>query len=294
MKDTTEGAGPSGRAPEEKRADMPAVEAPQPPMEADDATLAYGERVVSEHLDVTIPDGSFTVIIGPNACGKSTLLRSLARLLPPRRGRVLLDGRDIATYSSKAVARRLGLLPQSSVSPEGITVRDLVSRGRFPYQGMLRQWSEEDDAAIETAMSATGITGLAHRRMNELSGGQRQRAWLALVLAQQTPLLLLDEPTTFLDITYQLEVLNLCRDLHARGDYTLVVVLHDLNLAFRYATNLIVMRDGRIVAQGAPGDVVTAELIEEVYGISCLCLPCPATGAPMIVPLDSSSQEEGA
>ena len=159
---------------------------------------------------------------------------------------------------------------------------------------MLRQWSEEDDAAIETAMSATGITGLAHRRMNELSGGQRQRAWLALVLAQQTPLLLLDEPTTFLDITYQLEVLNLCRDLHARGDYTLVVVLHDLNLAFRYATNLIVMKDGRIVAQGAPGDVVTAELIKEVYGISCLCLPCPATGAPMIVPLDSSSQEEGA
>jgi len=273
---------------------MPAVEPPQPPMEADDVTLAYGERVVSEHLDVTIPDGSFTVIIGPNACGKSTLLRSLARLLPPRRGRVLLDGRDIATYSSKAVARRLGLLPQSSVSPEGITVRDLVSRGRFPYQGMLRQWSEEDDAAIETAMSATGITGLAHRRMNELSGGQRQRAWLALVLAQQTPLLLLDEPTTFLDITYQLEVLDLCRDLHARGDYTLVVVLHDLNLAFRYATNLIVMKDGRIVAQGAPGDVVTAELIEEVYGISCLCLPCPATGAPMIVPLDSSSQEAGA
>ena len=188
MKDTTEGAGPSGRAPEEKRADMPAVEAPQPPMEADDVTLAYGERVVSEHLDVTIPDGSFTFIIIPNACCKSTLRRSLSRLLPPRRGRVLLDGRDIATYSSKAVARRLGLLPQSSVSPEGITVRDLVSRGRFPYQGMLRQWSEEDDAAIETAMSATGITGLAHRRMNELSGGQRQSAWHALVQARTTPL----------------------------------------------------------------------------------------------------------
>ena len=255
---------------------------------------AAGEKEVLRGVSFHVAPGEWVSVMGRSGSGKSTLLRSLARLLPPRRGRVLLDGRDIATYSSKAVARRLGLLPQSSVSPEGITVRDLVSRGRFPYQGMLRQWSEEDDAAIETAMSATGITGLAHRRMNELSGGQRQRAWLALVLAQQTPLLLLDEPTTFLDITYQLEVLNLCRDLHARGDYTLVVVLHDLNLAFRYATNLIVMKDGRIVAQGAPGDVVTAELIEEVYGISCLCLPCPATGAPMIVPLDSSSQEEGA
>ena len=275
-------------------ASTPAAEAPRAPMEARDATLAYGERVVSEHLDVRVPDGSFTVIIGPNACGKSTLLRALARLLAPSRGTVLLDGRDIATRPSRAVARRLGLLPQSPVSPEGITVRDLVSRGRFPYQGMLRQWSTEDDAAVETAMRATGITGLAHRRMNELSGGQRQRTWLALVLAQQTSLLLLDEPTTFLDITYQLEVLNLCRDRHAQGGYTLVVVLHDLNLAFRYATNLIVMKGGRIVAQGPPGEIVTAELIEEVYGIGCLCLPCPATGAPMIVPLDGSRPESGA
>ena len=280
--------------PGEGDAQTPAAKAPRAPMEARDATLAYDERVVSEHLDVRVPDGSFTVIIGPNACGKSTLLRALARLLAPGRGRVLLDGRDIATYSSKAVARRLGLLPQSSVSPEGITVRDLVSRGRFPHQGLLRQWSAEDDAAVETAMRATGITGLAHRRVNELSGGQRQRTWLALVLAQQTSLLLLDEPTTFLDITYQLEVLNLCRDLHAHGRYTLVVVLHDLNLAFRYATNLIVMKGGRILAQGPPGDIVTAELIEEVYGISCLCLPCPVTGAPMIVPLDSAPREADA
>ncbi len=259
------------------------------PLRGDGLTLGYGpERTVSEHLDVSVPDHSFTVIIGPNACGKSTLLRALSRLMAPRAGTVVLDGRDIREHSSKAVARRLGLLPQSSTSPQGITVRDLVARGRFPHQSMLRQWSPDDDAAVARALAATGVADLGGRLVDELSGGQRQRVWLSLVLAQETPLLLLDEPTTFLDITHQLEILDLCRDLHATGRYTLVAVLHDLNLAFRYATHLIVMKDGAVVTAGSPRDIVTAELIGDVYDIECLCLPDPVNGRPMIVPLDAA------
>ena len=254
------------------------------PLQALGATLGYDGHTVSRNLTVSVPDRSFTVILGPNACGKSTLLRSLARLLHPREGTVLLDGRDIAELPSRQVARRLGLLPQTSVAPEGITVRDLVARGRFPHQSMLRQWSREDDQAIDRALAATNITSLAHRTVDALSGGQRQRVWISLVLAQETPLLLLDEPTTFLDITHQLEVLNLCRALHETGEYTLVAVLHDLNLAFRYATHLIVMNEGLVVAEGKPEDIVTAELIREVYQISCICIPDPITGKPMIVP----------
>lgn len=256
------------------------------PLQVIDATLGYADHRVSQALNLSIPDRSFTVILGPNACGKSTLLRSLARLLPPQQGSVLLDGQDIARRPSREVAKRLGLLPQSSTAPEGITVRDLVSRGRFPHQKMLRQWSQEDDYAIDRALAATGVTDLATHKVDALSGGQRQRVWISLVLAQETPLLLLDEPTTFLDITHQLEVLNLCRSLHNSGDYTLVAVLHDLNLAFRYASHLIVMKDGAIVASGAPGDIVSAQLIEEVYQISCICIPDPVTGQPMIVPTE--------
>ena len=261
---------------------------PPHPLEARDLTLGYGGTPISEHLDVAVPDGSFTVIIGPNACGKSTLLRALSRLLDPQAGHVILDGRDIHEYSSKTVARRLGLLPQSSTSPAGITVRDLVARGRFPHQSLLRQWSQADDDAVTSALEATAVSELAHRKVDELSGGQRQRVWISLVLAQQTLLLLLDEPTTFLDITHQLEVLGLCRALNQDG-YTLVAVLHDLNMAFRYATHLIVMKDGAVVAQGSPQDIVTAELIKEVYGISCLCLPDPVTGGPMIVTTEVSA-----
>ena len=248
-------------------------------------TLGYGGAPVSSHLNVDVPDGSFTVIIGPNACGKSTLLRALARLLPPEAGTVFLDGRDIRESNSKAIARRLGLLPQTSTSPAGITVRDLVARGRFPHQSLLRQWSSTDDDAVANALAATGVSDLASRRVEELSGGQRQRVWLSLVLAQETPLLLLDEPTTFLDITHQLDVLRLCRKLHHDG-YTLVAVLHDLNLAFRFATHLIVMSEGKVVAQGTPEEIVTADLIGVVYNISCMCFPDPATGRPMIVPTD--------
>jgi iron complex transport system ATP-binding protein len=247
-------------------------------------TLAYDGRVVSSELDVTIPDGSFTVVVGPNACGKSTLLRALARMLKPRAGVVLLDGEPIGSLSSKAVARRLGLLPQSAQAPDAITVADLVARGRYPHQRLLRQWSQEDERAVTAAMRATAVKDLAGRPVDELSGGQRQRVWLAMVLAQETELLLLDEPTTFLDIAHQIDVLELCADLHEHRGHTLVVVLHDLNLACRYATHLIVMGEGRIVAEGRPAEIVDAELVERVFGLRCRVIEDPEAGTPLIVP----------
>ncbi|WP_030921405.1 ABC transporter ATP-binding protein [Streptosporangium amethystogenes] len=246
-------------------------------------TLSYDKRVVARDLDVTIPDGSFTVIIGPNACGKSTMLRALARMLKPRAGAVHLDGSVITSLPSKEVARRLGLLPQSSIVPDGITVADLVGRGRYPHQRMMRQWSREDEAAVAAAMESTDVTELADRCVDELSGGQRQRVWLAMALAQETPILLLDEPTTFLDIAHQIEVLDLCADLHEQGR-TLVAVLHDLNQACRYATHLIVMRDGRIVAEGDPSTIVTTDLVREVFELRCEIIEDPQSGTPLIVP----------
>ncbi len=246
-------------------------------------TLAYDQRVVATGLDVVIPDGSFTVIVGPNACGKSTLLRALANLLPPKKGTVVLDGATISSYRSKEVARRLGLLAQSAIAPDGITVGDLVARGRYPHQKLLRQWSAEDEKQVNAAMVATGVAALAGRPVDELSGGQRQRAWMAMVLAQQTGILLLDEPTTYLDIAYQIELLDLCADLNEEGR-TLVAVLHDLNHAARYATHLIAMKSGRIVAQGVPSDVITEELVEAVYGLKCQVIDDPQTGTPLVVP----------
>jgi iron complex transport system ATP-binding protein len=247
-------------------------------------TLAYDKRLVSEGLDVQIPDASFTVVVGPNACGKSTLLRALARLLKPREGTVVLDGEAIASMSSKEVARRLGLLPQSSVAPDAIMVADLVARGRYPHQGMLRQWSRDDERAVLAAMQATGVDDLSARAVDELSGGQRQRVWLAMVLAQETPIMLLDEPTTFLDIAHQIEVLDLLADLHEHRGHTLVAVLHDLNHACRYATHLIAMADGRIVAEGEPARIVDAELVERVFGMPCRVIEDPESGTPLIVP----------
>jgi iron complex transport system ATP-binding protein len=249
-----------------------------------DLTLAYDQRVVAEGLSVTIPDNSFTVIVGPNACGKSTLLRALSRMLRPRTGAVHLDGKVITSYPSKEVARRLGLLPQTSIAPDGITVTDLVARGRFPHQRLLRQWSREDERVVRESMAATGVTDLADRLVDELSGGQRQRVWLAMALAQQTGILLLDEPTTFLDITHQVEVLDLCADLQETGGRTLVAVLHDLNLACRYATHLIAMRGGQIVAEGAPDAIVDADLVRDVFGLDCRVIPDPETGSPLVVP----------
>ena len=254
-----------------------------PDLVARDLTLAYDRRVVAEGLDLEVPTGGFTVVVGPNACGKSTLLRALARLLTPRAGAVLLDGRAIHTMPTKEVARRVGLLPQTAVAPDGIAVADLVARGRYPHQTLLRQWSPEDEAAVEAALAVTDTTDLADRAVDELSGGQRQRVWLAMVLAQDTPVLLLDEPTTFLDIAHQYEVMDLCADLHERGR-TLVAVLHDLNQAARYATHLVVMKDGAVVAQGPPAEVLTARLVEDVYGLACLVVPDPVTGTPMVVP----------
>ncbi|MBG6090495.1 ABC transporter ATP-binding protein [Actinomadura viridis] len=254
-------------------------------LRATDLTLAYDQRVVAERLGVEIPDGSFTVIVGPNACGKSTLLRALARLLRPKEGTVYLDGEPITSRPGKEVARRLGLLPQSPITPDGITVADLVARGRYPYQGLLRQWSREDERAVREAMDAVGVGDLAGRVVGELSGGQRQRVWLALVLAQQTPIMLLDEPTTYLDIAHQIEVLDLCSRLHEEGR-TLVAVLHDLNHACRYATHLIAMRGGEVIAQGRPAEVVTADLVERVFGLPCQVIDDPECGTPLIVPVD--------
>lgn len=246
-------------------------------------TLAYDQRVIATDLTVDIPDGSFTVIVGPNACGKSTLLRALSGLLTPKAGGVVLDGTAIHSYRSKEVARRLGLLPQTAVAPEGISVADLVARGRYPHQKLLRQWTPEDEEQVARAMDATGVTELAGRAVDELSGGQRQRVWMAMALAQQTGILLLDEPTTYLDIAYQIDLLDLCADLNEQGR-TLVAVLHDLNHATRYATHLIAMQAGKVVAEGNPGDIITAELVESVYGLKCEVIPDPQTGTPLVVP----------
>ncbi|MDT0310279.1 ABC transporter ATP-binding protein [Streptomyces sp. DSM 44917] len=253
---------------------------------AREVTLAYdhGGRVIAENLSLDVPDRSFTVIVGPNACGKSTLLRALARMLRPERGQVLLDGRAISSYPAKRLARELGLLPQSPTSPEGITVADLVARGRYPHQGLLRQWSAEDEWVVGESMAATGVSALAGRHLDELSGGQRQRVWIAMALAQQTPLLLLDEPTTFLDIAHQIEVLDLCARLHEEQGRTLVAVLHDLNQAARYATHLVALCEGRVVAEGPPAEVVTAALVEEVFGLPCRVIEDPETGTPLVVP----------
>ncbi|RGE19657.1 ABC transporter ATP-binding protein [Leucobacter sp. wl10] len=246
-------------------------------------TTGYDDRAVVRDLDIDVPTGSFTVIIGPNGCGKSTLLRSLARLIKPFEGAVLLDGVDVASVRSRELATQIGLLPQSSIAPEGITVIDLVTRGRHPHQGVLRRWSRQDEEAVRAALERTRLTELSTRVVDELSGGQRQRVWIAMALAQDTPLLLLDEPTTYLDISHQIDVLDLCSALQREGR-TLVAVLHDLNQAARYATHLVAMKEGRIVAQGEPRAVVTETLVEEVFGVRARIIPDPETGTPLIVP----------
>ncbi|MFE5240397.1 MULTISPECIES: ABC transporter ATP-binding protein [unclassified Streptomyces] len=256
------------------------------------ATIGYDKRIISEHLSVAIPDESFTVIVGPNACGKSTLLRSLSRLRRPSAGQVVLDGADINSYQTKEVARRVGLLPQTSTAPDGITVADLVARGRYPHQGFIRQWTEDDEQAVLKAMHRTSVADLSGRLVDELSGGQRQRVWMAMALAQHTDIMLLDEPTTFLDITHQIELMELFTDLHHVG-HTLVAVLHDLNHAARYGTHLIAMKDGVVVAEGTPDEVVTAELVQEVFGLRCLVVPDPVAGSPQVVPLGRERTRRG-
>ena len=250
----------------------------------DDAALGYADHVVCPNVSVTIPDQRFTVIVGPNACGKSTLLKSLTRLLTPSRGRVLLDGEALHRQPTKALARSIGLLPQGPVAPDGIRVVDLVMRGRYPHQRLFSPWSPEDEQAVIAAMEATSIRHLSGRLVDELSGGQRQRVWMAVALAQQTPILLLDEPTTYLDLSHQIELLDLCRTLNRETGTTLVAVLHDLNQAARYADHLIAMKDGEVVAAGDPHEVLTEELVAEVFSLDARVITDPESGTPLVVP----------
>jgi iron complex transport system ATP-binding protein len=256
-------------------------------LEARALTLGYDAEPVVRDLDLVVPPGRITAIIGANACGKSTLLRGLARLLPARGGDVLLDGEPLHRLRPAEAARTIGMLPQSPVAPDGIVVSDLVGRGRHPHQGWFRRWNAADDEAVAAALSATDTVALAGRRVSELSGGQRQRVWIAMALAQQTDILLLDEPTTYLDIYYQIEVLDLLAELNAARGTTIVLVLHELNLAARYADHLVAMRAGRIFAQGTPSEVVTADTVRAVFDLPCQVIPDPQTGSPLVVPLAS-------
>ena len=257
---------------------------PRAELRTESLSLAYdGEPVVSE-LTLAIPVGRITALVGPNACGKSTLLRGLARLLRPRAGAVYLDGREIHRYPTRDVALQLGLLPQGPTAPEGLTVQDLVARGRYPHQSWFRQWSAADEEAVERSMRLTGTDALRERPVDELSGGQRQRAWIAMALAQETEIMLLDEPTTYLDLAHQIEVLDLLHELNEREGRTIVIVLHDLNQAARYADHLVAMRDGRIRVVGRPTDVVTEPMVRDVFGVDCRVMPDPVTGTPLVVP----------
>lgn len=247
----------------------------------ENATLGYDGRAVSSGLDFTVPEGEFTAIIGPNGCGKSTLLKSLARTLRPMAGEVSLDDSPVRSLRPKAVARRIAALPQHPVAPESLRVRDLVARGRHPYHSLLRQWLPGDAEAVESAMAATGVSDQADRLLTDLSGGQRQRVWIAMVLAQRTDYVLLDEPTSFLDLAHQIELLHLCQDMRTDGR-TVVAVLHDLNQAARYASHLVVMHEGRIVEQGTPEQVVRADLVREVFGIDGVIERDSQSGTPMV------------
>lgn len=248
-------------------------------------SAGYGDSVILNDLDLVVPHGKITVIVGANACGKSTLLRTMSRLITPREGHVLLDGKSIHRMPSRELAKVMGLLPQSPIAPEGIMVADLVSRGRHPHQGMFARWTSADDEAVATALIATKTVELAERPVDELSGGQRQRVWIAMALAQQTEILLLDEPTTFLDISHQIEVLDLLTDLnHSRGT-TIVMVLHDLNLAARYADHLVAMADGRLHITGKPEEVLTEDNVRQVFGLESRIITDPTSGRPLMLPM---------
>lgn len=253
-------------------------------LRAEDLRVAYRGREVIRGLSLALPPGKVTAIIGPNGSGKSTLLKAMARILPPAAGRVTLDGADLHRLPTRAVARRLALLPQAPTAPPGITVADLVARGRAPWQGLIRQWSPRDAAALAVALEATGTAALAGERVEALSGGQRQRAWIAMVLAQETEMLLLDEPTTWLDLPYQIEVLRLLRRLNRDMGRTVVSVLHDLNLAARHSDHIVALKEGRLVAEGPPETVLTPARLAETFGLQARVIPDPETGTPLVVP----------
>lgn len=255
----------------------------QPVLSAAGLSLGYGSRTIVAGLDLGIHAGDFKVIVGPNGCGKSTLLKAFARVNKPTAGHIALDGTPVARMKGRAVARRVSLLPQSAVAPDGITVGDLVARGRHPHHTLLRQWSPADDAAIAAALQRTRLTDMEKVPVASLSGGQRQRAWLAMVLAQDTDIILLDEPTTFLDIAHQYDLLELFAQLNREGR-TIVAVLHDLNQAARFASDLVVMKDGAIHAQGAPRAILTPELIRQVFGLEADVMDDPQSSTPMVVP----------
>jgi iron complex transport system ATP-binding protein len=263
----------------------PAAIPPGAGLAAEGIAVGYDGRRVIDGLDLTIPSGRITSIVGPNACGKSTLLRGLARLQPLEAGRVTLGGRDLSAMPRREVARRIGVLPQSSIAPDGVRVAELVGRGRYPHQGWFGRHSSDDDVVVAEALAATGVAELADRRLEELSGGQRQRVWVAMVLAQRTDIVLLDEPTTYLDVTHQVELLDLLTELNRVHGTTVVMVLHELNLAARYADHLVVMRSGAVIAEGAPDEVLTRETVQRAFGLEAQVILDPVAGSPLVVPV---------
>lgn len=261
-------------------------------LETKSLTLAYGDRVVIENLDHYFPKGKISVLIGSNGSGKSTLLRSLARLLKPRDGSVILDGKAISTMSTKAVARKMAILPQSPECPEGLTVLQLVKQGRYPYQNWMQQWSKEDERAVKKALETTNLESFAERTVDSLSGGQRQRVWIAMILAQETDTILLDEPTTYLDLSHQIDILDLLYELNRNEGRTIIMVLHDLNLSARYADNMVVVHDKTVYAHGKPESIITPELVKKVFGIECLVMKDPIYGKPLCIPCGKGRRVE--
>ena len=254
-------------------------------MKTESLKAGYDKKIIIDDLNITIPKGKISVILGANGCGKSTLLKTCARLIKPMSGSVTLDGKALNCYHGKALAKILGLLPQTNTVPDGIKVADLVSRGRFPYQKMMQGMSNEDYAAVSEALSIMGIAHLADKCVDELSGGQRQRVWIALALAQQTDILFLDEPTTYLDIAYQIEILELLVELNRKKGTTIVMVLHDINEAARYADHIFAMKDGALIKEGAPKDIINEELINKIYGMQCKVIEDPVYHTPYIIPI---------
>ena len=256
----------------------------QKALETKSLTLSYGETIIINELNLEIPKGKITIFIGSNGCGKSTLLRSLARLLKPTSGDIFLDDKAIQNMQTKQIARQMAILPQGPQAPEGLTVLQLVKQGRYPYQTWLKQWSEKDEEMVQKALAATGMTEFAERDVHALSGGQRQRAWIAMTLAQDTDIILLDEPTTYLDMTHQIEVLDLLFELNETEQRTIVMVLHDLNLACRYADNIVAIQDKQIYAQGKPEEIVDCKLVRDVFRMDCQITTDPLFGTPLCIP----------